>query len=107
MGRLHRFEQNMAQECKDEERAAQVAGDEYYHAVTKWLTDPERPEEQKKKVFVLSRAYHRSLEFVRRCYSRFRNRPETKPKLEQAVELQKLLEKDMSALAPSAQADEA
>ena len=94
----------MAQECKDEERAAHRAGDEYYNAVTDWLTHPERPDGQKKKAFVLARAYHHSLDFLRRCYSRLRRRPDAKAKLEQTVELQNLLEKDMTALA--AQTDE-
>ena len=91
----------MPQECKDKERETQRAGDSYYNAITTWLTDRKRSDEQRQRAFSFARIYHRSLYLFRACLERLRHRPAARRKLDHAVELQQLLEKDMQVLAPS------
>lgn len=88
----------MPEECKDQERDAERAGDRYYRAMTAWLTGRRRSDDEKKRAFGLALIYNRALDLVIDCLERIRRRPEARRKLEQAAELQAHLKKDIEIL---------
>lgn len=88
----------MPEECTEQQRAAERAGDKYYRTFTSWLTARKRNEEQKRKAFLLARAYDRALDALRWCLERMRRRPGAKQKLEYTEELQARLKQEMKVL---------
>lgn len=91
----------MPEECKDHEGAAQRAGDRYYAAMTAWLTQRKRSEEDRSRAFGLARIYDRSLDVLISCLERIRHRSEARHKLQNAAELQSHLKKEIEILGPA------
>lgn len=88
----------MPEECREHEHEAERTGDRYYRAVTSWLTNRRRSDEERRRAFVLARAYYRALDLLQECLERIHDRPAARRKLEQAAELQEHLRKDIEAL---------
>ena len=88
----------MPEECLDNEREAERAGDRYYAAMTAWLTRRKRSEEERHRAFGLAHVYNRSLDLLIDCLERIKNRSDARRKLHHAAELRSHLEKDIETL---------
>jgi hypothetical protein len=89
----------MPEECRDQERGAERAGDQYYRAMTTWLTGRKRSDGEKDRLFGLARIYDRALDLLVRCLERIQDRSNARRKLKQAAELRAHLQKDIKILA--------
>jgi hypothetical protein len=88
----------MPDECLEQARDAERAGDRYYAAMTAWLTRRKRSEEQRRQASALAHVYNRTLDLLIGCLGRIRDRADARRKLREAVKLQSHLKTDLESL---------
>ncbi|MBV9214862.1 MAG: hypothetical protein JO053_01700 [Acidobacteria bacterium] len=86
------------EECSDLKREADKAADEYFPVVTKWAVTGGRDEELRKKARARAGVFRRSLDWLIECYKRIQGSWLGRRRLEDAVQMKQLVEKDIAAL---------
>lgn len=95
------YDFRMAKECSEFSDKSARSGDRYYSAVTKWVMSRGRSPELRENASFLARIYSKSLNLLLECLRRLRRTPAVERKIDDAVEFQTLLKKDMELLSKS------
>jgi hypothetical protein len=88
----------MPDECSDLQQEANKAADAYFPVMTEWATQGAKDERLRKEARTRAGAFRRSLNFLVDCYEQARDSIRTRPKLNNAVQMQHLVENDIKNL---------
>jgi hypothetical protein len=90
----------MNDECSDLKREADLAGDAHYRAMTNYMTDG-RTRRLAARAYGFAVAYRSALKWLIDCYSRVRDRVNARRKLDTAMEMKHLVDRDIETLEQS------
>ena len=88
----------MPDECVELQQEADKAADAYFPVMTEWAVKGAKDERLRTEARTRAGAFRRSLNFLVDCYERTRDSIRTRRKLNNAVQMQNLIESDINTL---------